>query len=575
MAQVTLPPGFELDATPLGPNLPPGFVLDEASTRRLAAQMAAEGSTGMEKFNAGVGLAFQNIGRAGKQMLGFNADKSTAESDRALLGTGAGMGGNIIGNIAAMAPLAVVPGANTIAGAGAIGATMGALQPADAIKDRLTNMAIGGGLGAATQGVAAHPVEIWEGAKNLVKAPFKGGKALVEPLYESGRNQILSRTLQRATNNRQDVPLNLRNAQEIVPGSFPTAAEVGQSGGLAAMQRAAAAVDPESYATRAAQQNEARVRSLLDVAGTDGARTFTAANRAATADDLYKQAYDIGVDMSKMSPARRGEITKLLRTPAIQAAVKDAQRLARNEMTNIGNPAHSVKGMDYLKRALDDQIKAAQGNEQRILVGLKDRLLSTIDTLSPEYAAARKVYADMSRPITQMDIAQSIADRSISPLTGNIKPEMYARALSDDTAASVSGMRNATLENTMEPQQLAALGNIREDLARSVAARDMGRGPGSDTVQKLAMTNVLQQSGLPMGVLNTPTIGRFSNWVYSDADQQMRQALSRMLLDPQETARIMGMARATQPMLRTPPNQSALPLAARLALPAAISQEAQ
>lgn len=547
----------------------------EALGREMAGTMAAEGSTGMEKFNAGVGLGFQNIGRGAKQLIGMDTDKSTAEADKALLNTGSGLSGNIIGNVAAFAPLSMVPGANTIAGAGSIGATMGALQPTEATGERLKNMFVGGVLGTGGQGVAAHPVEVMEGAKNLLTRPFKGAKALVEPLYEQGRNQILARTLSNATNNRQDVVKNLRNAQTLVPGSSPTAAEVGDSGGLAALQRSASAVDPEAYATRAAQQNEARSKSLLDMAGTQGEREFTAANRAATASDLYKQAYDLGIDLTKMSPARRGEITKLLRTPALQNAVGEARVLSQNEMTNVKNPAGSVQGLDYVKRALDDQIKKATGNEQRVLVGLKDRLLTTIDTLSPEYAAARKVYADMSKPITQMDIAQHIADKSISPLTGAIKPEMYARALSDNTAASVSGMRNATLENTMTPEQLGALGNIREDLARSVKARDMGRGSGSDTTQKLAMSNLMQQSGLPMGVLNMPGMPRVANWIYSASDEQMRNALSKILLDPQETARIMSMTKPTLPMLRTPPNQSRIPLAARALLPAAISQESQ
>lgn len=544
----------------------------ESLGRQMAADMTAKDSTGMEKFNAGVGLAFENLGRGVKQTLGMDYDKSSAETDKALLHTKAGLGGNVLGNVAAFAPLSVVPGANTVAGAGAIGATMGGLQPTNSTGETLKNMLFGGVLGSAVQGAASHPVEVVEAAKNLVTRPFSAAKAVVEPLYEKGRNQILARTLSNATNNRQDVVQNLRNAKELIPGSQPTAAEVGNSGGLAALQRSAAAVDPEAYATRAAQQNEARTGTLADMAGTQGERDFTAANRAATASDLYKQAYDFGLDLTKMTPARRGEVTKLLRTPALQDAVGQARVLAQNEMTNIKNPAGSVQGLDYVKRALDDQISKATGNEQRILVGLKDRLLTTIDTLSPEYSAARKVYADMSKPITQMDIAQSISDRSVSPLTGNIKPEMYARALSDDTASKVSGMRNATLENTMTPEQLATLNNLKEDLARSVKARDMGRGPGSDTTQKLAMSNIMQQSGLPMGVLNLPGVGRFSNWLYSHSDEQMRNALSKMLLDPQETARIMGMSKPTQPMLRTPPNQSKIPLAARALLPAAIAE---
>ncbi len=519
------------------------------SARNFAQDMPAG-----QQFAAGMGGAFQNIIDAGKQLVGAgpNAEqvRERRRLDAPLNATGAGLAGNVAVNIAALAPLSVVPGANTIGGAATIGALAGALNPTTGAGERLQNMGVGFGLGGGTQAIAQNPVAIYEGAKRALAGPARGVKAAVEPLYEGGRQQILSRALNDATGGNTPFVLNnLRNAQEIVPGSLPTAAESAQSGGIAAMQRGASAVDPEAYATRAVQQNEARTGSLLDLAGTTGQRDFYDAARKATAKQLYDEAYALGIDTTQMTPARKGEITKLLRTPAMQEAVSDARKLAMNEMKKVGDPAGSVLGLDYVKRALDDKIKLAQGNEARVLSNLKDRLLTTLDTLSPKYGEARTTFAAMSKPINQMDIAQAIADRSMSPLTGNLKPEMFARALSDDTAAKVTGMRNATLGGTMEPDQLARLNAIKEDLARAVQARDLGRGPGSDTTQKLAMTNLMQRSGLPMGVLRMPLAGRVGNWLYENADQRMREQLSQALLNPQETARLMAQ---TKPPLRIP-----------------------
>ena len=364
-------------------------------------------------------------------------------------------------------------------------------------------------------------------------------------------------------------------ARELVPGSAPTAAEVAQSPGIAALQRSASATNPEAYATRAVQQNEARVADLADLAGTQGARDFAAANSGATAQQLYDQAYSVGVDLSKMSPARRGEITKLLQRPAIQDALKEARTLASNEFVNLKNPAGSVQGLDYLKRALDDQIKNATGNEQRVLVGLKDRLLTTIDTLSPEYAAARNVFRDMSRPINQMDIAQAVSDKSLNKLTGTLQPQAFARAMTDDTAAAATGFGKATLENTLEPAQLARLNAIKEDLARSVAARDLGRGPGSDTVQKLAMSNLLQRAGIPESVLNMPVLGRAGSWAYEVANERLKKQLAESLLNPKEAARLLqaappiGLPAQTNPAL----GEKGAMLARMLSLPAAATME--
>jgi hypothetical protein len=557
--------------------------------KALSKPVPADPTDGMSaggKFLAGTGKAFYDIGQGAAQMVGMGETgqetQDRRELDKPLMNTGAGMAGNIAGNITAMAPLAVVPGANTVGGATALGALAGGLQATSGAGERLGNMAIGGGIGGGVQTLGRYPLESYEVAKKYLGAPFRAGKAVVEPFYEGGREQILARALRDATgNNQQAVQQRLAGAQEIVPGSLPTAAEVGESGGLAALQRAASASNPEAYATRGMQQNEARVAALRDVAGTGGQRDFYASSRSQAADQLYKQAYDKGVDIRRdpgtghfLPKAQisgvKGEISKLLQRPAIQDAVNEARVLAANEGVAMKDMAGSVKGLDYVKRALDDKISKATGNEQRVLVDLKSRLLTTIDRLSPDYAQARTTFAEMSKPINQMDIAQNIADRSISPLNDVLKPDAFARALSDDTAASVTGMRNASLEKILEPQQLGMLNAIKQDLARSVQARDLGRGAGSDTVQKLAMSNIMDRAGVPSNVANFPGISRMGNFVYGSSDEQMRQMLAQALLDPKETARLMGRVSPYQPPMQSNPAlaQKTALLSRALALPA-------
>lgn len=581
---VTLPDGVVIEGVPDGTTkaqlLQKLQLSGHPSTQALLDQVSQERTLGemggMEKFNAGMGGAFTRIGQGTKQMLGLGTDYQRDKgATEALNRTGAGLAGNIAGNVAALAPAAVLPGAASVGGAAALGALTGALQPTDTTGERLGNMAKGGALAGGVQAVARYPTEIWEGAKDVAGGVGRGLKATVEPLYQGGREDILARALRNASQGNVDVPGRLANASQLVPGSAPTAAEVAGSPGIAALQRTAAATNPEAYATRAAQQNEARITDLTDLAGTQGARDFAAANRDATANQLYKQAYDLGVDLTKMNPARRGEITKLLKTPAVQEAIGEARTLAANEFVNLKNPSGSVKGLDYVKRALDDQIKNATGNEQRVLVGLKDRLLTTIDTLSPEYAAARNVFRDMSRPINQMDIAQAVSDKAVNKLTGALQPAAYARALTDDTAATATGFNKATLANTLEPQQLGRLNAIKEDLARSVDARDLGRGPGSDTFQKLSMSNLMQRTGLPDTAMRVPILGRAINWAYENADNRMRQQLAEALLNPQEAGRLLSKAPPIPLSAKTPPqigNRAAL-LARSLVLPAIATQE--
>lgn len=107
-----------------------------------------------QKLLAGAGKAFVDIGRGAGQLLGMVSPEQVAESrrlDESLMKTGAGTIGNIAGNVAAAIPAAFVPGANTVAGAGAIGGVMGALQPRTEGESLTKNIGTGAAFGAGGQ----------------------------------------------------------------------------------------------------------------------------------------------------------------------------------------------------------------------------------------------------------------------------------------------------------------------------------------------------------------------------------------------------------------------------------------
>lgn len=101
---------------------------------------------------AGAGKAFVDIGRGVSQLFGGMSEQEVDEAkkyDAPLMSTKAGVIGNIGGNIAAFAPTAFIPGANTYTGSALIGAAAGALQPTGTNDSRLSNVGWGvaGGLG--------------------------------------------------------------------------------------------------------------------------------------------------------------------------------------------------------------------------------------------------------------------------------------------------------------------------------------------------------------------------------------------------------------------------------------------
>lgn len=108
--------------------------------------------SGTQKFLAGAGKGMTDLVRGAGQMIGVVSDEDIAASrqrDAPLMNTGAGMAGNIAGNVAATIPAMLVPGAATVRGAAAIGAGIGALAPVSEDESRLGNAGIGAAGGAA------------------------------------------------------------------------------------------------------------------------------------------------------------------------------------------------------------------------------------------------------------------------------------------------------------------------------------------------------------------------------------------------------------------------------------------
>jgi len=539
-----------------------------------------DGMSGFDKFAAGMGKAMVDTARGVGQVAAGVADfvaprqltlsnlvtgekpvsrveqmrRDVAESrrlDAPLMNTGAGLAGNIVGNVAPMVAAApLMPAAATIRGGAAIGSLMGAIQPSVSTGETVGNTLLGGAAGAAVPAAVRG---------------YQAARSAAEPFYEGGRNAIVGRALNRAAGaDAPAVAQRLREASapfvgpsqgvprtvmgEYVPGSIPTVGQAAGNPGVSALERAAVATNPE--ATNAVSQtmqaqNAARVGVLDDMAGrTSGARDFFGASRDATANQMYANARANG--LQPLSQQQQAIVGDLMQRPAVQDALAQARRLAANEGLALDDPAGSVAGLDYVRRALADQVAGAQGNERRILEGVMQRLTGVMDQISPDLRAARETFAGMSRPLNQMDVAQDLAQRTVNPLTGNLQPAAYARSLTDATAARATGFPGATLENTMAPAQMNALNSILLDVQRANAAQTVGRGVGSDTVQKLAYTNMLDQAGVPTFLRNFApaqllgNIGsRGADLAYGRANRELANRLAEVMLDPEQAAQLM------------------------------------
>lgn len=148
----------------------------------------------LDRFNAGVGKAMTDVGHGAQQLLGGGPSAEETRDrralDRPLMNTAGGVAGNVAGNVTMLAPLSVIPGGATVAGAATLGATAGALQPGESAKERiiamLTGAALGGGVQAAA-GPGARAVGEWGANRAAANAAEQSQNAVRDATLRTGQ----------------------------------------------------------------------------------------------------------------------------------------------------------------------------------------------------------------------------------------------------------------------------------------------------------------------------------------------------------------------------------------------------
>jgi len=414
------------------------------------------------------------------------------------------------------------------------------LTPEQFAEAKKKNIMLQAGVGAAFPFVG-----------KAIGAGYNAVKGAVEPFYEGGRNKIIGRALREFAGNDADTAItNLRNAPQLVKGSLPT---VGQSAGvpsLAALERTAMATSPEAVnalAGRKAAQSAAQANALEGIANPALVARYTDRQNL-IGDVLYADALK-PLNLGKLSVGQVTQIKGLTETPAIKRAMEQAKENAANRGMNIADPAGSMRGLHETKMALDEQIGAVKAKLERDGLGAtsaeldglnkaKDRLLGFMETVSPAYKTARETYAKVSKPVEQLNTIKDLAFKSVSPQSDAIKAGQY-----------LNNLKKLKAEGTLSDAQYKRLEAIAEDIKRASAAETSGRGVGSDTVQKLAYSNMLNLQGIPNALRNFGpasfignVAGRVGDVAYGGANTQLKGQLAETLMDPAQAARLMEQA---------------------------------
>lgn len=517
-----------------------------------------EGRSDAERFVIGAGKGFMDLARGAGQAVGAVSRDDIAESrrlDKPLMDTGAGYWGSVAGTVAGLAPAMFIPGANTYAGASAIGAGTGLLAPSESTGETLMNTAVGGALAPAAQALGRGIGSTWQ-----------AGKGLVAPFFEKGQDKIAARTLRAYSSARKPQEVTqladtLANAPASkVPGMRPTVPELVEDPGLSNLYRTLQN-NPEAgreLGGLALANQQARAAAVGNIAGSDAQRAAAVASREALAKDAYQAATQANYTVDDA-------LGGLLKRPTVREAVGRAERLAADDgrkfSFTVGDPAAPEKqitgqGLQDLKMALDqmlsDPTTGFAGKAGDAVRNIRKQLVAWMEEKNPAFKAAREGYRDASQPINQMDIGRTLLERlqKASGATGE-NGELFSRALNsgDDLARSATGWKGARLDTSLTPEAAQMLQAVKAGIAGQANANNLGRGVGSPTGQNFVSQNFLRQIAGPMGLPSSwaestllESLLRPVQWAAKAGEQRITPKLANALMDPVEAARLLRLA---------------------------------
>jgi hypothetical protein len=398
-----------------------------------------------------------------------------------------------------------------------------------------------GPIGQTIAGLAGGigPYAATEGAK----AVARGGRALVEPFTQQGREQIVGRTLNQVADDPAAAASRMQNAQEIVPGSKPTVAEVSKDYGLIAAQRGAKATNPNEFANRSSQQNTARQQYLEAGAKDSAALTRAIERRESVTSTLrnlaFKQAQGKQIDTATLAQ----KIDDLISKP--QNAGESSQtalKWARAQIEGKTNPEALYAVRKDIAEKIAGKVSAEQstlryaGGQLKEINNLID---DAIQDVAPAWKGYLTKYRQLSKPIDRMAALQEAQGKaSLAPSDALTSREVLSQAKWKNQVKSLIDLGVLTKGQQQRIQKIAA------DLDRGMAINDPNiRAIGSNTTQDMTTANVVGQAlGSTKMTPFVRSISRPLQWMYKIPEAELQSLLTEAMLDPRMAAALMRKA---------------------------------
>jgi hypothetical protein len=427
-----------------------------------------DGMSRLQKFLAGTGKAFVDLGRGAGQLVGAisNEDVASARAlDAPLMATRAGKVGNFAGNFAAAVPAAFVPGANTVAGAGVIGAGLGLLQPVESGTERAMNTGLGLVAGAGGQ------------KAGQVAGKYLGGKVTARATAaadDKAANAVRDQTLAEARKLGYKVPPATVNQKSV------TARAAESLAGKAATQQTAAVrnqqvtnrlVREELGLSKGATLQVATLKGIRERAGgayravkgagevvTDAQYLDELTRLSESADEIIKDFPDLKFSGSaEIKQLQDGLLRdKFDASSAVEVVKKLRSDAAKNLAWNVEDPAKKSLGLAQREAAgiVEDQVI------RHLEATGRGNLATAFDTARQTIAKTYSVQAALNEGSGNVVAPKLAAQlRKGKPLSGNL--EKIARFA-------------ATVDNSVSREQMTSPG-----VSKLVASLSLGGAGGA------------------------------------------------------------------------------------------------
>lgn len=399
----------------------------------------------IDRLRAGIGSGMTSAGRAilqgvsklvGADSVGAGLVKQSdideaKKRDSALMATGMGKAGNVIGNVAVAAPTVLIPGANTYTGAALIGAGTGGLMTDGDLENRAKGAAFG-----AVGGVAG------KGLGELIGSAASKGKAAFLAAQQSGAQKAAA--AEAANKAGYVIP-----PADLNPGLF-TEALSGLSGKIKTAQVAS-------------QRNQAVTNRLArEAIGVDGQAPLTAdvlqgiRNEAATSGYApIRSAGEVVAD---------GAYTKALDKIAgqYQGAARSFPGAAKNPVVDMVENLRQTKfdagdGLDMIKVLRETADKAYRTGDTGLGKASKEAAKALEDQIERHLAENGDKAAMAAFKGARTLIAKTYSvQKALNAQTGDVSAQSLAKELSKGRPLS-GGLLTAAQVGQAFPKATQAL----------------------------------------------------------------------------------------------------------------------